>query len=188
MCTNPAKLDGGNGVLDPLYNLDYLTSTPDEETAAPWRGAPDYYKVQCRRQGGAHWLHLSKVNLPGETRPDIGSFVASGSNYHVPELNLAEGNLLTIARLQARSFAAEQASLRKRLRSLNAKVRKAQRHRAGDLAAAKRLSSRLRTAEGAELRRELRQSLKERRRHAAVDGARIRSLKKQISAVQLQLA
>ena len=188
MCTNPAKLDGGTGVLKPLFNLDYLTGVPSEESSAPWRGAPDYYKVACKRQGGAHWLNLSKVNRPGESRPDIGALVASGSNYHVPEVNLAEGNLLTIARLQARSFEAEQASLRQRLGSLNAKLRKAKRHRAADQRAIKRLSNRLRRAERAGLRRELRQRLKERRRHAAIDGTRIRSLRRQISAVERQLA
>ena len=139
-------------------------------------------------QGGSHWLNLSKVNLPGDTRPDLGAAVASGSNYHVPEVNLAEGNLLTIARLQARSFAADQASLRRRLRSLNAKLGKAKQHRVADQRAATRLSKRLRTADGAELRRDLRQRLRARRRHAAADGSRIRSLRKQISAVQRQLA
>jgi hypothetical protein len=187
MCTNPARLDGGNGVLEPLANLDYLVSAPPQETPAPWRGQPDYYRVSCKRQGGAHWLHLSKLNLSGDARPDLGSFLASGSNYHVPEVNLAEGNLLTIARLQARSFAAKQASLRQRLRRLNAKVRKARRHRAADRRAVKRLSTRLRRAETRELRRELRQRLRSRRRHAARDGARIRSLRKRISAVERQL-
>ena len=104
MCTNPATLDGGNGGLLPLVNFDYLFSTPPAETAAPWRGQPKYYKTHCNRQGGAHWLNLKKVNLPGETRPDLGAAVASGSNYHVPEVNLTEGNLLTIAHLQTQSY------------------------------------------------------------------------------------
>lgn len=188
MCTNPARLDGGNGLLEPLVNFDYLTGAPPEETEAPWRGEPNYYRVACKRQGGSHWLNLSKVNLPGDTRPDLGALVASGSNYHVPEVNLAEGNLLRIARLQARSFGAEQAALRKRLRSLSAKLRQAKRHRAKDQRAVKRLTTRLRRAEGKELRRELRQKLRERRRHAAIDSARIRSLKKRIAAVDRRLA
>ena len=52
------------------------------------------------RQDGSHWLNLSKVGLEGDTRPDLGAAVADGSNYHVPEVNLAEGNLLKIAQLQ----------------------------------------------------------------------------------------
>ena len=188
MCTNPARLDGGNGVLEPLVNLDYLASAPPEETEEPWRGQPDYYRVACKRQGGSHWLNLSKVNRPGDARPDLGALVASGSNYHVPEVNLAEGNLLTIARLQACSFRAEQASLRKRLRSLRSKLAQAKRHRAADRRAVKRLTNRLSRAEGQERRRELRQKMKARRRHAAVDSVRIRSLKRRISAVQRQLA
>jgi hypothetical protein len=188
MCTNPAKLDGGNGVLEPLVDLDYLVTAPPQETAAPWRGQPDYYRVACMRHAGAHWLNLSKVNKPGDARPDLGAAVASGSNYHVPEVNLAEGNLLTIARQQARSFAAEQASLRQRLRSLNAKLRRAEAHRTADRRAVGRLSNRLRSTEDAEMRRELRRRLRERRRHAASDSARIRSLKQRIAAVERQLA
>ena len=52
--------------------------------------------------GGSHWLNLSKVGLAGDTRPDLGAAVASGSNYHVPEVNLTEGNLLRIAQLADR--------------------------------------------------------------------------------------
>ncbi len=106
MCTNPALLDGGDGTLEPLVDFDYLFGVPAEETAAPWVGEPDYYKVDCRRQDGAHWLNLAKVGLSGDTRPDLGAAVASGTNYHVPEVNLAEGNLLTIAQNQSDSYAA----------------------------------------------------------------------------------
>jgi hypothetical protein len=67
-------------------------------------------------------------------------------------------------------------------------LRNAKLHRAADLRAVNRLSTRLRGAEDAGRRRELRQKLNQRRRHAALDGARIRSLKKRISAVERQLA
>ena len=40
---------------------------------------------------GAHWLNLSKVGLAGDTRPDLGAAVASGSNYHVPEAQPRRG-------------------------------------------------------------------------------------------------
>ena len=122
ICTNPALLDGGDGTLEPLVNFDYLFGAPDTETASPWRGEPDFYRAECKRQGGAHWLNLSKVGLAGDTRPDLGAAVASGSNYHVPEVNLAEGNLLRIAQLQTDSYEAEQAGLAAKLSSLKAKL------------------------------------------------------------------
>jgi len=123
MCTDPARLDGGDGTLLPLVNFDYLIGVPaGGETAAPWQSQPDFYEVECKRQGGAHWLNLSKVGLAGDTRPDLGALVASGSNYHVPEVNLAEGNLLTIAGLQTQSFRAD---TRAKLKALRAKLKDA---------------------------------------------------------------
>ena len=64
MCTNPALLDGGDGIARAAGQLRLPGRGAAEETAAPWRGQPDYYKVACKRQDGAHWLNLSKVNLP----------------------------------------------------------------------------------------------------------------------------
>ena len=132
MCTDPARLDGGNGVLLPLFNFDYLLAVPPQETESPWASEPDYYQVQCMRQGGAHWLNLSKLNLPGESRPDFGAAVASGSNYHVPEVNLAEGNLLRITTLQARAYTkakikalkSKLTKLKKRRKALHIKSKK----------------------------------------------------------------
>jgi len=131
ICTNPALLDGGDGTLEPLVDFDYLTGVPAQETAAPWAGMPDYYRVECKREDGAHWLNLSKVGLPGDTRPDLGALVADGSNYHVPEVNLAEGNLLRIAQLQTDSFRAD---TRGELRALRAQLAGAKR-RVGKLRA-----------------------------------------------------
>ena len=109
VCVNPARLDGGDGVLEPLVNFDYLFEPPaGPESAAPWRAMPDFYAADCRRQNGSHWLDLRTLDLPGDTRLDLGSVVASGNNYHVPEVNLAEGNLLRIAQLQTVTYVASE--------------------------------------------------------------------------------
>ena len=125
MCTDPARLDGGDGTLLPLVDFDYLFGVPPAESSAPWQSQPDYYKVECQRQDGAHWLNLSKVGLAGDTRPDLGAVVASGSNYHVPEVNLAEGNLLTIAQNQSDSYEANIAKLQAKLAKLKKSLTKA---------------------------------------------------------------
>mgnify|MGYP001200968650 CR=1 FL=1 len=104
VCTNPALLDGGNGNLLPLVNFDYISGVPATESEKPWASEPDYYKVSCMRQGGAHWLDVSKVGIEGDARPDLAAIVASGTNYHVPEVNLAEGNLIRITELQTASY------------------------------------------------------------------------------------
>ena len=162
MCTNPALLDGGDGTLLPLVDFDYLFAPPAEETATPWQSQPDYYKVECMRQGGAHWLNLSKVGLTGDTRPDLGAAVASGSNYHVPEVNLAEGNLLTIAQLQTNTYLAHIGKLNAKISKLNDKLD----------AARKSLAKHRKAGQ---------------RRKARADRREIRSLKDKIAALEQQL-
>ena len=165
ICTNPGRLDGGDGGLLPLVNFDYLTGVPANESAEPWGGQPEFYRAQCKRQGGAHWLNLSKVGLPGDSRPDLGSFVADGSNYHVPEVNLTEGNLLAIAQLQTDSWLADQARtarLEAKLKKLTKKLAKQKKRRAAA------------RAEGG-------------RREAKAAGKRIKFLKKKIAKVKREL-
>lgn len=187
MCTNPALLDGGNGTLEPLVNFDYLVGVPASETAAPWSGEPDYYKVDCERQSGAHWLNLSLVGLPGETRPDLGALVASGSNYHVPEVNLAEGNLLTIAQLQTDSFETQQARIAK-LKSLRAKLDRKKDRLAAHRKKIGKLSKKLRKAEGRKQRRALKRRVVATRKQAAADRKQIRSLRKRIKKLEKRIS
>jgi len=162
MCTNPALLDGGDGTLLPLVDFDYLFGVPAQETATPWQSQPDYYRVECMRQDGAHWLNLSKVGLPGDSRPDLGAVVASGSNYHVPEVNLAEGNLLTIAQNQSDSYEAKIAKIQAKLEKLNHKLAKARKSLAKHRKAGDRDAAR-------------------------ADRKKIRALKDQIAALEKQL-
>ena len=190
MCTNPARLDGGDGTLLPLVDFDYLSGVPAHESAAPWGSQPDYYKVRCRREAGAHWLNLSKVGIPGDNRPDLGSFVASGSNYHVPEVNLAEGNLLRIAQLQTDSYEAEQARIGKvkqKLASLREKVAKQKNKRAALATKAKKLEKKAAKADSAMAKHAVEQKLKDTRRRAKAAKAKIESLQEKIAKVKLRL-
>lgn len=105
VCVNPAALDGSNGILTPLINFDYLLGVPNgPESAAPWGGQPDFYAAECARENGSHWLNLRTLDTPGDERQDLSSLVASGNNYHVPEVNLAEGNLLNVAQAQTDTY------------------------------------------------------------------------------------
>jgi hypothetical protein len=185
MCTNPALLDGGDGTLEPLVDVDYLASAPPSETSSPWIGEPDYYRGECKRQDGSHWLNLTKVGLPGDARPDLGAAVASGSNYHVPEVNLTEGNLLTIAQLQTDGYVTQQGRLAK-LKSLKAKLAKTRKHRAAHLKKIEKLSKQLHEAEGGQ-QQALERKLRATRRKVKAERKRIGSLKKRIAAIERKL-
>ncbi len=186
ICTNPAALDGGDGTLLPLVDFDYLTTAPASETASPWASEPDYYRTRCERQGGAHWLNLSKVGLAGDTRPDIGALVASGSNYHVPEVNLAEGNLLRIAQLQSDSYEQHVARVAK-LKKLKHKLTRAKRRLAAKRARVKRLKRKLRTASGRKHHRAVRRKLRTTRRRAVAERRKIRTVRKRIARLERKL-
>ncbi len=191
MCTDPARLDGGDGTLLPLVDYDYLTGVPaNGETAAPWSSQPDYYKVRCRRKDGSHWLNLSKVGLPGDNRIDLGALVASGSNYHVPEVNLAEGNLLRIAQMQTDSFEAEQAHisrLKDRLASLRNRVAKQKRHRKALHRKAQRLREKAHKADAAKRRHHARHKLRRIRHRSKAAHERIKTLRGRIAKVEHRL-
>ncbi|MBK8295323.1 MAG: DUF3089 domain-containing protein [Solirubrobacterales bacterium] len=192
VCTNPALLDGGNGNTKPLVNFDYLFDTPASETASPWLGQPDYYKVECRRNAGAHWLNLSKLNTPGETRIDLGATVASGSNYHVPEVNLTEGNLLTIAQNEADSYGVEQAriaKLEKKLKKLKSSLRKSKRQLTKKRKSVRKLSKKVRKVKARSKRkRVLKRKLRSSRKSVSAKRKRVKSLKKKVVKVRKQIA
>ena len=118
MCTNPALLDGGDGTLEPLVNFDYLFGVPAERDR-PRRGAvsPTTTRSSASARTALTGSTSRRSTSPGDTRPDLGAVVASGSNYHVPEVNLAEGNLLTIAQNQTDSYEAHVAKLQAKLTS-----------------------------------------------------------------------
>jgi Protein of unknown function (DUF3089) len=187
ICTNPAVLDGGNGGLLPLVNFDYLIAPPANETAAPWAGQPEYYRAECKRQDGAHWLNLSKVGLEGDTRPDLAAAVASGSNYHVPEVNITEGNLLRIAQLQTGNYEADLAALRAKLKALKKKIAKSKKRLASYTKTVKRLSQEIQRADAGQDRRALERQVKKLRKKAKAERKRIKALKKQLDRVVAQL-
>ncbi|HTU14687.1 MAG TPA: DUF3089 domain-containing protein [Solirubrobacterales bacterium] len=123
VCVDPSRLDGGDGRLRPLANLDYVSNDPPaSEGATPWVSMPDYYNAECMRQAGAHWLNVTKVDAPGDTRPDLASLVSPGNDLHLVDVNLAEDNLVSIARAQSDSYIAD---LAEREKIAAAKVRKA---------------------------------------------------------------
>lgn len=189
MCVNPARLDGSDGTLLPLANLDYLYGVPVAETAAPWISEPDYYGARCERQNGAHWLNVSKTDLPGDARPNLGTLVGSGTNWHVPELNLAEGNLLTFAGNAADSYLAEQsriAGLKAKLGKLNTALAKAQKRAAKYGKLAKALTRKAGKAEGRQ-KRLLAGKAAGARVRAAAERGKIRKLRKQISQLKKKI-
>jgi len=189
VCVNPARLSGDD-FLTPLINLDYLLGPPPGgvETSF-WGGYPDTVTASCERDGSKHWLNVDFNGTPDPFLSGVLPFVASGINWHVPEVNVAEDNLVRIAALQTDSYIAEQArvsKLKAKLGKLKRGLVNAKKGLAAKRRQAARLSKKARKASGKK-RRILKRKAKKADRKAAAKRRQVRSIKKKIALTKRQI-
>jgi hypothetical protein len=110
LCTNPAALAGGSGTLQPYASSlpfpgtlglgirIFLGETPQVPTH--WWVPPGRYTARCSTAAGASVLKVD--SLDGARAPTPTPDPTWG--YHLGDVNLALGNLTTLARTQARSY------------------------------------------------------------------------------------
>jgi hypothetical protein len=110
LCTNPTALTGGTGTLQPYASSlpfpgtlglgvrIFLGETPDVPTH--WWTPPGRYTAKCSTAGGASFLKVD--SLDGARKPTPTPDPTWG--YHLGDVNLALGNLTTLAGKQARSY------------------------------------------------------------------------------------
>lgn len=127
VCTNPAALGGGPGVLKP-----YLSSTGDDiipeftgpqppwtttplKLRTPFVTTPGLYVAECGGDGA--YLAVSVVRAPGDVRTGAvnGDWLSNGApeptmGLHLIDLNLAAGNLVDVLRRQAAAYARDNAT------------------------------------------------------------------------------
>ena len=105
LCTNPASLDGGAGVLRTLFRTEpfpgLLGTLSGEPPAAPtpWAALPGRFRARCREEGGASWLHVT--HSPNDPRLTLSPTLGPGWGLHLYDVNLALGDLVEIVRRQA---------------------------------------------------------------------------------------
>jgi hypothetical protein len=110
LCTNPAALGGGTGTLQPYAPTApfpgtigvavriFLGEIPDVPT--PWIKPGGRYTGRCSTADGAGFLKVESLDgarVPNPT-PD------PGWGYHLGDVNLALGNLTTLAKKQAAAY------------------------------------------------------------------------------------
>ena len=112
LCTNPARLAGGAGLLDPVYPTEPFA--PGSTIAAgmgllgvtlpaaptPWVEIPDSYRAQCT-SGAAHVLEVTPLGGAPAPRPSPDP----SWGLHLVDANIALGNLVALVRTQAAAFA-----------------------------------------------------------------------------------
>jgi hypothetical protein len=115
LCTNPASLAGGTGLVDPVS-----PSAPFDPTSSlaagiallgvkfptpptVWWSTPGAYSARCETLNGATVLEISARH--GAPTPNPSPTPMWG--LHLLDANIALGNLLTIVKSQAAAFAAK---------------------------------------------------------------------------------
>jgi hypothetical protein len=112
LCTNPAALAGGEGMLDPVFPHEpfapgtALAATlaavgfPVPESSATWLSFPGSFTARCASEGGASVLQVAPV--PGA--PALQPVPAPTWGLHLTDANIALGNLEALVRAQVRAY------------------------------------------------------------------------------------
>jgi hypothetical protein len=114
LCTNPAALGGGSGILDPISpsapfdpssTLSVGIKLLNVHFPMPptvWWSSPGAYMAQCQTLNGATVLEISALNGAPTPTPSP----TPGWGLHLLDANIALGNLIAIVKDEAAAFAA----------------------------------------------------------------------------------
>ncbi len=93
-CVNPVTFSSQTGQLQPFFRS--ATSQPSGvRVVTPWVTFPGLYAAQCQQSGGASWLQVTATRAPGDPRPTVSATLGPLWGYHLDDVNLALGNLVT---------------------------------------------------------------------------------------------
>ncbi len=102
-CVNPAAIGGGTAALHPEFPV-WMSAPPRPAVKTPWVTYPDLYTAECRSAGGATWLQVSAKAAPGDRRPRVQEAPSPAWGYHLDDINLALGNLVSDVRAEEAAY------------------------------------------------------------------------------------
>ena len=101
VCVNPADLSSRAAPLDSVFYL------PNSKAPTPWVAFPGLYTARCALSDGASWLDVTKATGSSDQRPLVATEDAGPLyGYHVFDLPLAQGNLVSDAAAAERTWSA----------------------------------------------------------------------------------
>ena len=119
-CTNPGSLLGGRATLENYFPTDgrslpilgvpgtpvWLDPALGVEITTPFVSLPGLFEARCARRDGFHYLEVRSLGDPADPRVDdvIGIDLTPEWGLHLIDVNLAMGDLVSIARSQGRSW------------------------------------------------------------------------------------
>jgi hypothetical protein len=112
LCTNPAALAGGSGLLDPVFPTQpfapgstiaagiQLLGFTAPSVSTPWVSLPGAYSARCSSTGGADVLEIT----PQSGAPLIHPSPDATWGLHLVDANIALGNLIGVVHSQALAY------------------------------------------------------------------------------------
>ncbi len=103
VCVNPVTFSSRAGSLQPYFSSATARSS-GVRVLTPWVIFPGLYTAQCRQSGGASWLQVTATPVRGDPRPTVSASLGPLWGYHLDDVNLALGNLVTDVGLQEAAY------------------------------------------------------------------------------------
>ena len=103
VCVNPVTFSSRVGALQP-YFLSATARTTGVRVLTPWVTFPGLYTAQCRQSGGASWLQVTATPVDADPRPTVSASLGPLWGFHLDDVNLALGNLVTDVGLQEAAY------------------------------------------------------------------------------------
>jgi hypothetical protein len=103
VCVNPVTFSSQVGQLQP-YFYSATARTTGVRVLTPWVTFPGLYTAQCRQSGGASWLQVTATPVAADPRPTVSASLGPTWGYHLDDVNLALGNLVTDVGLQEATY------------------------------------------------------------------------------------
>jgi pimeloyl-ACP methyl ester carboxylesterase len=85
-CVNAASIAGGTAALSPYF---------PQAGSVPWVSYPQLYTASCESANGATWLQVNTIKAPGDARPVVTASLGPTWGYHIDDINLVLGNLVS---------------------------------------------------------------------------------------------
>ena len=103
VCVNPVNFSARVGSLQPFF-WSATARTPGVPVVTPWVTFPGLYTAQCQRSDGASWLQVTATPVTGDPRPTVSASLGPLWGYHLDDVNLALGNLVTDVGLEEAAY------------------------------------------------------------------------------------
>lgn len=118
-CVDPTDLGGGSDTLVPYFLLDqnggllgaeaepFSDPADADAITTPWVTYPGFVEAECVQERGFSYLALTVNADPGDPRTDdITGDLTPDWGMHLIDVNVSIGNLIELARSQARAYTA----------------------------------------------------------------------------------